>query len=558
MFLRVVWLVTLGVLLAIPPATGFTQVLDAGAEAFRRQEEREALERRREERASDAFLPRERVPLGPEALPEERPCFAIREIALHGAEPFAWMQPLAKAYRDQCIGRQGINLIVRRLTGELLERGYITTRVTIPEQDLADGTLDLIVVPGVVREIRFAERSTPGNWQTAFPTRPGDVLDLRALEQGVEQMKRLPSQDVEIELVPGARPGESDVVITRRQDRRLRGALSVDDSGVDATGRYIGSATIALDGPLGLNDLAYISASGALDRESGRRGNEGLSGFYSVPWGWWTFSAFASDFRFRQTIQGVAQEFVSSGETRSIDVRASRMVHRTGRSKTAILLRTNVRRAESFIDDVEILNQNRRLTAAEIGVNHRQFVERAILDATIAFRAGVPWFSAEAPLDASNSEVPTSRYRLWTVDALASAPLQIGALAPRYSAQFRAQLTTDALFPLDYFSIGNRFTVRGFDGERTLAADRGWLLRNELALPLPVAQHEAFIGIDTGAVGGAATRFLPGKNLTGAVIGLRGGWKGLLYEFFAGWALSKPEGFRTGNPALGFQLLYQI
>jgi hemolysin activation/secretion protein len=154
--------------------------------------------------------------------------------------------------------------------------------------------------------------------------------------------------------------------------------------------------------------------------------------------------------------------------------------------------------------------------------------------------------------------VPTSRYRLWTVDALASAPLRIGAFAARYSAQFRAQVTGDALFPLDYFSIGNRFTVRGFDGQRTLAADRGWLLRNEVALPLPVAQHEAFVGVDTGGVGGVATRFLPGKNLTGAVVGLRGGWGGLLYECFAGWALSKPDGFPTSRPALGFQLLYQI
>lgn len=33
----------------------------------------------------------------------------------------------------------------------------------------------------------------------------------------------------------------------------------------------------------------------------------------------------------------------------------------------------------------------------------------------------------------------------------------------------------------DMFSIGNRWTVRGFDGERTLTASHGWYIRNDIA-----------------------------------------------------------------------------
>ena len=30
------------------------------------------------------------------------------------------------------------------------------------------------------------------------------------------------------------------------------------------------------------------------------------------------------------------------------------------------------------------------------------------------------------------------------------------------------------------FSIGGRYTVRGFDGEASLMGERGWLLRNDI------------------------------------------------------------------------------
>ena len=38
--------------------------------------------------------------------------------------------------------------------------------------------------------------------------------------------------------------------------------------------------------------------------------------------------------------------------------------------------------------------------------------------------------------------------------------------------------------PSDYFTIGNRYAVRGFDGQMTLAAEDGWSLRNDLSLNL--------------------------------------------------------------------------
>ncbi len=168
----------------------------------------------------------------------------------------------AQVYLDQyagiCIGRDGLNMIVRRLAAQILGRGYTTTRVAVPEQDLSSGTLRLSLIPGVIRQIRFADDSLRGMWQSAFPSRPGDLLNIRDLELGLEQMKRVPSQDVEMQIVPGEMPGESDVVISVKRAKAWRVVASLDDSGSKGTGRLQGNLSLGIDNPLGPNDLFNV------------------------------------------------------------------------------------------------------------------------------------------------------------------------------------------------------------------------------------------------------------------------------------------------------------
>jgi hemolysin activation/secretion protein len=51
---------------------------------------------------------------------------------------------------------------------------------------------------------------------------------------------------------------------------------------------------------------------------------------------------------------------------------------------------------------------------------------------------------------------------------------------------------------------------------------------------------------------------LPGRQLTGAVIGLRGAFKAVGYELFAGKPVDKPEGFRTSSTTAGFNLNWSL
>jgi len=100
--------------------------------------------------------------------------------------------------------------------------------------------------------------------------------------------------------------------------------------------------------------------------------------------------------------------------------------------------------------------------------------------------------------------------------------------------------------------------VRGFDGENTLLAERGWLIRNDLGWMAGQSGLELYLGLDHGEVGGDSSNRLLGKRLTGAVLGLRGEFKGVAYDVFVGTPLDKPEGFKAATAITGFTLSWSF
>ncbi|MGF6604532.1 hemolysin activation/secretion protein [Paraburkholderia sp. GAS448] len=148
------------------------------------------------------------------------------------------------------------------------------------------------------------------------------------------------------------------------------------------------------------------------------------------------------------------------------------------------------------------------------------------------------------------------------LDANLSVPFAIAKQNLRYVTTVHGQFTNDTLFFIDDLTIGSRYTVRGFDGETMLAAERGFYWRNELQLPIGQTGQSLYAGIDYGRVFGPNTAFLVGTQLAGAVIGVRGSvpakYGAFAWDLFAGTPLYKPSDFPTAKVTLGFQLTAQF
>ncbi|WP_157178759.1 ShlB/FhaC/HecB family hemolysin secretion/activation protein [Herbaspirillum rubrisubalbicans] len=527
------------------------------------QRERERALRQQQESRPDVNLGTPAPNAVQQAFPEhEQPCRVISAITLEGDQAERFRFALDSVTGPQgavgrCLGSQGVNLVLAKVESAIVERGYTTTRVLARAQDLSTGQLRLTVVPGRVRHIRFAaDADARGTAFNALPISPGDILNLRDVEQGLENFKRVPTAQADIKITPsedeGAQPGDSDLVIQYQQAFPFRLSATLDDGGARSTGKYQVGLTLSYDNWWTLNDLFYVSVSRSLNHY-GDHGSHAYTLHYSLPWGNWMAGVTLSGNRYHQTVSGAFENFVYSGRSETTEFKLSRLLRRDAAGKTTVFAKGLVRTAYNAIDDQEVSAQQRRTTSWEAGVNQRQFLGEAIADATLAYRRSLDTQGSEPSTPFDLPQIAT-HYGLWLLDASLNAPFQLGGGKLRYSGTLRAQWNRGNLPPQDQFSIGGRYTVRGFDGELTLQAERGWFLRNELALALGESGQELFAGVDTGAVSGPTAQFLTGQRLSGAALGLRGSLFKLSYEMFLATPLSKPQGFNTAALTGGFNL----
>ncbi|WP_155835211.1 ShlB/FhaC/HecB family hemolysin secretion/activation protein [Herbaspirillum sp. RV1423] len=549
-------------------AIGAAQAQSTGAGISANQEqlqrERERLLRRQQEQAPDVRLPPSKELDVSTVFPvEESPCFPISKISLIGqaAERFQFALDSVTGKDGaigRCLGTEGVNTVIARMQNALIARGYTTTQVRAALQNLKTGELVLTVLPGHVRHIRFAPDASPrGTAWNALPIKEGDILNLRDMEQGLENFKRVPTASADIRMTPtetAEQPGDSDLVIDYRQGFPFRFNVTLDDGGAKATGTYQAGATLSYDNWWTLNDLFYAS----WNRSLGHYGDQGVNSYtvhYSVPAGYWMLGGTLSGSRYHQQVAGAdpANPIVYSGQSENAELKLSRLIYRDNVGKTTLSLKGLLRTSRNFIDDTEVGPQRHQTSAWEAGINHREFIGNATVDANIAYRRALDKQGKEPE---SSIELPqlATRYSLFLADANLNAPFQIGNRHLRYNGSVRAQWNRGALPAQDQFSIGGRYTVRGFDGELILQAERGWLMRNELALMLGQSNQELYAGIDAGQVSGPSAQYLLGERLAGAVIGLRGAFWKVGYDAFIATPLDRPEGFRTVAITGGFSL----
>ena len=550
----------------------------------RRQEMRRRQQEQQLQREVDVRLDDTRQStLTPSAAESaESPCFPIHTVTLTGDAAGRFQFALKKALKEtgfqsgQCLGAQGVNRIMVAAQNAVIGRGYTTTRILAAPQDLNSGTLELTVLPGKVRSVRTdtshndqTRAARIAAFQNEIPLKGGDILNLRRIEQGLENLKRVPTAEADIQIVPADAPDESDIVVAWRQ-RLLpyRLSLGVDDSGSKTTGKYQGSLTFSADNPFGLSDLFYLSYGrhlGHTDAHTDSEGKKTAGGtqsyafHYSVPAGNWLWSWNHNYYRYHQAVAGINEVYDYNGKSRGSDIGFTRLLYRDARRKSHIGFKLWQKENQSFIDDAEVEVQRRKTAGWQLSLKHKEYIGRSTLDIGLGYKRGTGMADAIAAPEEVFDE-GTSRMKVITADISYNHPFQIGRQHFVYDTALHAQWNKTPLTPLDKIAIGGRYTVRGFDGESSLSAERGWYWRNEAAWSFKPA-HQFYLALDGGHVSGDSAQYLLGQTLIGAAAGLRGQFKAggsLNYDLFVGKPIKKPKGFQTASTVFGFNLNYSF
>ncbi|WP_174957128.1 MULTISPECIES: ShlB/FhaC/HecB family hemolysin secretion/activation protein [Burkholderia] len=517
----------------------------------RHQEQQLDAVRRQALQSADVLTPEAGARGDTLKLPHETPCVPIRSIEWRGAADFPWLSKQAPGV-GQCAGTRGLAAIRSWATDQLVARGYITSLAAIPDQDYAGGRVIVEVLPGRIGAIDDAQGGI-GTARGVFPHGPGALLNVRDLDQALENMRRLPGQSAAtFAIAPGAAFGDSDIRVGHPAGaRRIRGVLTADNSGQDATGRNQVAAIVAVDSPLGLYDQLLLTAGNDAYPRRSTRGSRSLSASWDVPVGYASFSLAASEWATRQAIPVGDTTFVYARRTRRIEAGIGYVPYRSGSGRTRVGLTLARREDRAWFDAFELRVQKHVITSYTFSASHLQRFTRASVEAGASWRGSLRGLSAFPGYVQDRSDW-NGRYGIATANVEVDAPFTVGARRANYRGTFFVQRAPSPVPSTEFLQIGGRYTVRGFDGNETLAARSGWVLRNELSTRA-VAGIDAYAALDAGSV--TADADTPGgRTLVGGALGLRGGYKRVSFDVALGMPLLKPSTLHSASPTLDVQI----
>lgn len=263
-------------------------------------------------------------------LPKEENSFLVKHFSLKTEKfgyKFAWINQYLTNFNGQKIGVKGINELMGRINAEIVNRGYVTTRVYVEQQDLSNGKMFFTLMPGIISDVRFKEE-TWGTWYNAMPMARGSLLNIRDIEQAIDNFNNVPNQNADIKIKPGAKEGESELVIEVKRSKPWSLFATVDNSGTDETGKVQMTAGFQLSQPFSANDLFYVSWNEDATQSGEKKGTRANSLYYSIPFGNERISFSHSKNDYHQTVEYAVNPFVSSGEFTNTSLTWTHLVNR--------------------------------------------------------------------------------------------------------------------------------------------------------------------------------------------------------------------------------------
>lgn len=491
--------------------------------------QQELQERQRQQLLEDARKRKEappiKVPDTPRSVaPDGGTCREIREIVLIGVTLISKTQQnqLIQPYLNRCLTASDIEALLGNVIKAYIERGNIAARPYIRAQDLSSGRLEILVVEGKVESILLNDGDQKSiNLSTAFPWVVGQPLNLRDIEQGLDQINRLASNSATMEILPGATAGDSVIAIANKPAFPLGFSLSADNLGSESTGKDQLGATLNFDNPLSLNDFFTMTRRESLTPDRSKRVSIMDSVYYSVPFGYALFSLSYNDSNYRTPVKLLSGTMLkSTGNSESVTAKLDWVGYRDQVQKLTESIAITQKENKNFLEGQLLEVSSRKLVILDLDLAWNRFFEAGTLNLGLGYSRGVKMLGALRDTPDLRPDSPRAQGEKFRYSASLFVPFKLGGVSASFSSQFSGQYALDPLYGSEQLLIGSYYTVRGFV-KNSLSGDRAHYVRNEVALALPIDHItlRPYVGLDYGRV--QAFRNTPAGELWGVAAGFR-------------------------------------
>lgn len=462
-----------------------------------------------------------------------------------------------------------IEALLKGVNDAFRDAGFITTRGYLQPQNLQDGILEITVVEGTVEDIQLGENTFEDRTQVwfAFPNGAGDVLNIRDVEQGLDQMNRLSSNNAKMQISPGSKTGQSLVSVTNEISNPIRLTFGRENSGSTSTGKLQNTASLNVDNLMRLNDAWMLNYNRTARDYGTDRQSESLSGTWSIPFGYSTLSYSGSYYTYETLVEGDVQDFQTSGISASHNVELSHILHRDQDSKTRLDLSLVAKRSRNFIEDVLVQTSSRKLSVGRIAAAHSTRFLDGVASIEAGFERGLRILGALRDDPDQATEDPKAQFRKWTIEGNYQHPFELSQQRFSWSSSTSWQYSPDTLYGTERLGVGGQYSVRGFRDD-TLAGDTGGYWRNELSWTPDISQAgslsdfvsyvQPYAAYDWGWIKTDHSEERERGTLSGLVLGIR--TAGKYFSLSAEWAhgLHSPAFLEKNGHEINFRAVFHL
>lgn len=449
----------------------------------------------------------------------------IKEILIYGNTILSEFS--INRIKNKYIGEKGgenVLNFVKELENLYLEKGYIATRVKIDMENsnFKDGKVICAVIEGYIENIEIKGEKNKLRVFTSFPVRSGKILNMKDLDQGIENLNSIAANDAKLDILAGKDLGGSIIEISNKKSKKISGSINYNNLGQKSTGEERMKFAVTIEDFLGINDSFTSSYQRKLGRERKYKDSENFSFYYRVPFRYWDISIIKDQSEYITPVKAVGYDYKSRGVSKNMNYSIRRILHRNDTGKTSIGVTLTNKESKNYIDDTMLVMSSRKLSVLKIDVGYQRRLFNGMFSGEVAYHEGLKRFGAERDdWEYKDFTSPKAQFQKYTTDLNWYKPFRIGEQNFSYKFSFSGQYSDDILYSSEKLSIGDDTTVRGFK-ENSIMGDKGIYIRNEIAYSYKFL--EPFIAYDTGRVKDVTKDEYYkkyGSEMSGAAVGVR-------------------------------------
>jgi hemolysin activation/secretion protein len=219
------------------------------------------------------------IEVPPDARPAMRPDSTLRvtltKVRFTGvtALPEAELQKLVKPYLGRELSFEDLDTLAGKVTKLYRAVGYFIARAYLPQQEIKDGTLEILVLEGHIGRInvkyktagpRISDSELAGFIRDAIPS--SKPVTVPELERGMLLENDLPNVNARATLIPGASVGSTDLVLEANQTGWFsKDTIEADNAGSRYSGPVRGGGSVNVASLAGLGDLLSARVLSSFD-----------------------------------------------------------------------------------------------------------------------------------------------------------------------------------------------------------------------------------------------------------------------------------------------------